>query len=113
MPKSAEIEYSYSIAGKEYVGSNYAFLSAGTIVDRDEITSGYHIGETINVFWNRTDPSQSVVRRRHTRFEYIWLHLFLAAVCVGLVVHRQADIRSRAAAASLPSNTSLERTRER
>jgi len=69
-PKSAELRYEYLVGGIPYVGDTFAFLSSGSIPDKDLIEKTYHVGDQIKVLVNPVEPKESVVLRRTLRVEY-------------------------------------------
>ena len=70
--KNADLRYEYMVGKALYSGSTFAFLSAGSIPDKDLIEKSYRVGDQIKVFVNFDNPTESVVLRRHLRFEYLW-----------------------------------------
>jgi len=69
--KSAEIRYEYVIGGVGYSGDRFAFLSPGSLLDKNLIEGSYHVGDRIKIFADPDDPGESVVLRRPLLFEYL------------------------------------------
>ncbi|MGX5203181.1 hypothetical protein [Aliikangiella sp. IMCC44632] len=76
--KSASIEYKYHLNGDSYIGNRLAFLSEGTILDKDTITQSFNAGQTLQVLVNPNSPDMSVVLHRNIAFEYIRAYLIMA-----------------------------------
>ena len=76
-PKSGELSYEYFVANTRYTGNTFAFLSTGSITDKEVIEASYRVGDRIEVFVNPADPAQSVVVRRPVRIEYVFVQLLV------------------------------------
>ncbi|MGX5175284.1 hypothetical protein ACUR5C_14790 [Aliikangiella sp. IMCC44653] len=76
--KSASIEYKYHLNGDSYIGNRLAFLSEGTILDKDTITQSFNAGQILQVLVNPNSPDMSVVLHRNIAFEYIRAYLIMA-----------------------------------
>lgn len=98
VPKRAKLTYDYDYGGVAYSNDRFAFLSAGSIPDRDQILDEYAVGQTITIRVNPADPQDSVVLCRPVRISYIWQWLFLPAFIAVVVmfnwVRMQVDRRS-------------------
>ena len=70
--KSSELIYEYNIYNKKFIGDTFAFLSKGSIHDKDLIEKNYKTGGNVTVFINPNSPSQSVVLKRVIKLEYTW-----------------------------------------
>ena len=82
LDKSVEIEYTYYVNGKEYIGNKISFLSTGTIEDRDLVKREASMGDTITVYVDPDDSTRSVFVRKSFELGYIKLDLLLISFCV-------------------------------
>jgi hypothetical protein len=99
-PKSAELKYEYAFGGARYTGDTFAFLTTGSLPDKDLIEGSYRVGDRIEVFVNPANPAQSVVVRRPFRIEYVIVQLLVIVfiILVGrhiLVVVDLEDLKKR------------------
>ena|SRR5260370_1349093 len=92
--KSAELRYTYAFDGTEYTGNTFAYLSAGTIDDKDIINRLYPVGSLMTVYVNPRSPRQSVVERRPLQFQYVWKQLLIIAFCTPLAIRSWRKIRA-------------------
>lgn len=98
-PKSATLSYEYFRDGLPIQNDTFAFLTEGTLNDKQYINENFEVGQNITVFMNPSNPKQSVVQRRPLRLEYLWKQLvavfatslitmFYLEKLVGLVIGR-------------------------
>jgi len=90
-PKGAILHYEYSFGENRYSASRLAYLSKGSIPDRDFINSNFVLGDEIDIFVNPRDPKEAIVLKRSVLLSYIWKHLFsiMAIVIVMLFNFKQ------------------------
>ncbi len=50
--KSAELRYTYTFDGKDFTGNKFAYLTAGTLYDKDIINRQYPVGSVMTVYIN-------------------------------------------------------------
>jgi hypothetical protein len=95
LPKAAELRYIYLVESRQYVGDTFAFLSEGSLPDKELIQSNYHVGQLIEVYVSPSDPSQSVVLQRKVMLGYIWPYLVIIAFSIFLLIRSLRDLRFR------------------
>jgi hypothetical protein len=83
--KSADLVYAYIYDGMHFTGDTFAFLSKGSLNDKELINERYRVGDRIDIYVNPGNPRQSVVDRRALRFAYLWPPLLVVCSC-GLCV---------------------------
>jgi hypothetical protein len=93
-PKSAELRYTYIFDGEEFTGNTFAYLSAGTLCDKDIINRLYPVGGVMTVYVNPRSPRQSVVERRPLEFQYVWKQLLIIAFSTPFVFLSWRTIRT-------------------
>jgi hypothetical protein len=69
--RQCHIRYRFRYANEFHQGSEYAFLSHGTISDKQEILAAFHEGQEVTVRVNPKRPEQSVLVVRMDPFNYI------------------------------------------
>jgi hypothetical protein len=94
-PKSAELTYEYVVENARHIGNTFAFLSTGSIPDKDVIESSYRVGDQIEVFVNPANPAQSVVVRRPLAIEYVFVQLLVIALVSVLGWHVLRGLKKR------------------
>lgn len=99
-PKSAELKYEYVFGGTRHTGDTFAFLTTGSLPDKDLIEGSYRVGGRIEVFVHPANPAQSMVVRRPFRIEYVIVQLLVIVftILVGrhiLVVVALEDLKKR------------------
>jgi hypothetical protein len=92
-PKSAELRYAYAFDGTEYKGNTFAYITTGTLDDKDIINRLYPVGSVMTVYVNPIYPRQAVVERRPLEFRYVWKHLLIIAFVTPLAIRSWRKIR--------------------
>jgi hypothetical protein len=92
--KSAELRYTYTFDGMEYIGNTFAYLTTGTLHDKDIINRLYPIGSIGTVYVNPRNPRQSVVERRPLQFQYVWKQLLIIAFFIPFAIRSWRKIRA-------------------
>ena len=94
-PKSATVQYAYSISGQHHVGDRFSILSEGTIVDKEIIFSRYKVGDRITIHVDPSRPSESVIELRAIALQYISVYLFILIFCGAMFAHSLWILRER------------------
>lgn len=87
----ADVSYTYSAAGRDYTGTRIS-ASDGEYNVRDgavQAIHGLHVGQGVTVYYDPSNPSQSVIRAGAGFTEYVLFCVPIAFFAFGIYAFRQ------------------------
>lgn len=84
-PKNTSLVYRYSHEGKDYRGTRFQYLSAGSVPEKTEIL-GYQAGDPLVILMDPQQPDRSVVKRSPLQPSQVLPSLLMMGIGAAILV---------------------------
>lgn len=82
----ATVEYQYDVEGRQFTGDRISFSDAYSSNEEyhQEIVDKYFPGKRVEVFYNPSNPLESVLEKRFARQSFLWIFIGIVVFGLGL-----------------------------